>query len=146
MTQSAISSALRPTHYYVYTDRKQKPNTNTTRMSFLFFFFKAQFKSEHPVRTGCSPVAGVLRAWVVHLHHHEDVLEVRADVLGAEGLGSGLLEHDGDDVVPDVALPEQLQVRKHRREFRHRGGSGVLFCFVFKTPGSRLTCCLLLGV
>lgn len=66
-----------------------------------------------------SPVADVLRARVVHLHHHEHMLEVRADVLGAEGLGSGLLEHDGDDVVPDVPFPEQLQEMKHRREFRH---------------------------
>lgn len=57
----------------------------------------------------------------MHLHHHEHVLEVRADVLGTEGLGSGLLEHDGDDVVPDVALPEQLQVMKHRREIEHEG-------------------------
>lgn len=63
-----------------------------------------------------SPVAGVLRAGVVHLHHHKDVLEVRADILGAEGFGSRLLEYDGDDVVPDVALPEQLQVLEQRGE------------------------------
>lgn len=77
---------------------------------------KSNFNRLH--RNACVPVAGVLRARAVHLHHHEYVLEVRADVLGAEGLGSGLLEHDGDDVVPDVALPEQLRVMKHRREFR----------------------------
>ena len=38
-------------------------------------------------------------------HHHKHVLEMRADVLGAEGLGAGLLEHDGHNVVADVALP-----------------------------------------
>lgn len=63
----------------------------------------------------------------MHLHHHEDVLEVRADVLGTEGLGPGLLEHDGDDVVPDVALSEQLWGRqtKHRRELWHAGDRGA---------------------
>lgn len=52
----------------------------------------------------------------MHLHHHEYVLEMRADILGTEGFGAGFLEHDGDDVVPDVALPEQLQVMEQRGE------------------------------
>ena len=50
-----------------------------------------------------SPVAGVVGAGVVRAHHHEHVLEVGADVFGREGQRPGLLEHDGDDVVPNVA-------------------------------------------
>ena len=42
-------------------------------------------------------------------HDDEDVLEVGADALRGEGQRARLLEHDGDDVVPNVALPEQLQ-------------------------------------
>lgn len=77
----------------------------------------------------------------MHLHHHEHVLEMRADVLGAEGFGAGLLEHDGDDVVPDVALPEQLQVMRHRRELRQRGTRVSTYA---KQPAadSPAACCL----
>lgn len=53
----------------------------------------------------------------MHPHDDEDVLEVRADGLGGEGMSPGLLEHDGHDVVPDVAFPQQLvrtsQTRKN---------------------------------
>lgn len=38
----------------------------------------------------------------------EHMLEVRADGLGGEGVSTRLLEHDGHDVVPYVALPQQL--------------------------------------
>ena len=61
-----------------------------------------------PRRAACgelSPVPGVVCAGVVRPHHHKDVLEVRADVLWGERLRAGLLEDDGDDVVPDVSLP-----------------------------------------
>lgn len=75
----------------------------------------------------------------MHLHHHEDVLEVRADVLGAEGLGSGFLEHDGDDVVPDVALPEQLQVMEHRGESPACGTSTALINLL--PPDLPAACC-----
>lgn len=40
----------------------------------------------------------------------EHVLEVGEDGLGGEGERSRLLEHDGDDVVPNVSLPQQLQL------------------------------------
>ena len=45
---------------------------------------------------------------MVHSHDDEDVLEVGADGAGGEGQRSGLLEDDGDDVVPDVPLPQEL--------------------------------------
>lgn len=54
------------------------------------------------------PVARAVGAGVVHPHDDEDVLEVRADGLGGEGVSPGLLEHDGHNVVPDVAFPQQL--------------------------------------
>lgn len=42
-------------------------------------------------------------------HDHKDVLEVGADVFGGERERPGLLEHDGDDVVSNVTLPQQLE-------------------------------------
>ena len=45
---------------------------------------------------------------MVHSHNDEDVLEVGADGAGGEGQRPGLLEDDGDDVVPDVPLPQEL--------------------------------------
>ena len=42
-------------------------------------------------------------------HDDEDVLEVGADALRGEGQRARLLEHDGDDVVANVALPQQLR-------------------------------------
>lgn len=44
----------------------------------------------------------------MHLHNDEDVLEVRADVLGGERQGARLLEDDGHDVIPNVPLPQKL--------------------------------------
>lgn len=38
-------------------------------------------------------------------HDHKDMLEVGADVFGGEGQGPGFLEHNGNNVVPDVPLP-----------------------------------------
>lgn len=54
------------------------------------------------------PVAHVIRAGVVDLDDDKHVLEVRADVFGSKWKGPGFLEHDGDNVVADVALPQQL--------------------------------------
>lgn len=54
------------------------------------------------------PVAHVIRAGVVDLDDDKHVLEVRADVFGSKWKGPGFLEHDGDDVIADVALPQQL--------------------------------------
>lgn len=58
------------------------------------------------------PVACAVRAGVVHPHDDEDMLKVRADDLGSEGMSAGLLEHDGHDVVPYVPLPQQLVVKE----------------------------------
>lgn len=52
----------------------------------------------------------------MHPHDDEDVLEVRADGLGGEGVSPRLLEHDGHDVVPDVAFPQQLVRTRQRRQ------------------------------
>lgn len=76
----------------------------------------------------------------MHPYDDEDVLEVRADGLGSEGMGPGLLEHDGHYVVPDVAFPQQLAKTNqtaHRR---------VLFPHTSPACVSAFTCCLLLGV
>lgn len=48
----------------------------------------------------------------MHPHDDEYVLKVRADGLGSEGVRTRLLEHDGHDVIPDVALPQQLIIEK----------------------------------
>lgn len=48
----------------------------------------------------------------MHPNNDEDVLEVRANGLGGEGVSARLLEHDGHYVVPYVALPQQLDSRK----------------------------------
>lgn len=45
-------------------------------------------------------------------HDHKDMLEVRADVFGGERERPWLLEHDGDDVVPNMTLPQQLENTK----------------------------------
>lgn len=58
------------------------------------------------------PVACAVRAGVVHPHDDEDMLKVRADDLGSEGMSAGLLEHDGHNVVPYVPLPQQLVVKE----------------------------------
>lgn len=55
-----------------------------------------------------SPVAHIFCAGVVHLDYDEDMLEVRTDVLGGERESTRLLEDDGDDVIPDVPLPQKL--------------------------------------
>lgn len=44
-------------------------------------------------------------------HHQENVLEVRADCRRAEGLATGLLEHDGHNIVADMTLPQELGVK-----------------------------------
>lgn len=60
------------------------------------------------------PVARAVRARVVHPHDDEDMLKVRADGLGSEGVSAGLLEHDGHNVVANVSLPQQLVLRRER--------------------------------
>lgn len=67
------------------------------------------FRNDHTTEVQTSPVGGVVRAGTVCPHNHKHVLEVRADVLRGEGKSPGFLEHDGDDVVPDMALPQQLE-------------------------------------
>lgn len=57
------------------------------------------------------PVGGVWRAGCMSPHHQEDVLKMRADGGGAEGLAARFLEHDGHDVVANVAFPKELGVR-----------------------------------
>lgn len=42
------------------------------------------------------------------------VLEMGSDVFRGERQGPGLLEYDGDDVVADVPLPQQLAEGKQR--------------------------------
>ena len=54
----------------------------------------------------------------MHPHDDEDVLEVRADGLWSEGVRTRLLEHDGHDVIPDVALPQQLIIAKKKPNVR----------------------------
>lgn len=49
----------------------------------------------------------------MHTDDDEDVLEVGADVLRGERQSPRLLEDDGDYVVPDVPLPQELKDRKH---------------------------------
>ena len=51
----------------------------------------------------------------MHPDNDEDMLKVRANGLGGERVSTGLLEHDGHDVVTDVALPQQLVVEKQQR-------------------------------
>lgn len=51
------------------------------------------------------PVGAAVGARAVSTHHHKDVLEVGADVFGGEGEGPGFLEHNGNNVVPNVPLP-----------------------------------------
>lgn len=48
-------------------------------------------------------------------HNHKDMLEVRADVFGGEWERPWLLEHDGDDVVPNMTLSQQLEKYKKLR-------------------------------
>ena len=55
------------------------------------------------------PVACVFRAGVVHAHDDEDMLKVRANGPGGEGVSSWLLEHNGHNVVSNVAFPQQLK-------------------------------------
>lgn len=58
------------------------------------------------------PVACVVRAGIVHPYDDEDMLKVRANGLGGEGVSTRLLEHDGHYVIPYVTLPQQLVIGK----------------------------------
>lgn len=52
-----------------------------------------------------SPVRATVGAGAVSAYDHKDVLEVGTDVFGGKGEGSGFLEHNGNNVVPNVSLP-----------------------------------------
>ena len=54
------------------------------------------------------PVACVVRAGVVYPYDDEDMLKVRANGPGSERVSPWLLEHNGHNVVPNVAFPQQL--------------------------------------
>lgn len=58
------------------------------------------------------PVTGIFRARVVHADNNEHVLEVRAYILWGERQRSRLLKDNGDDVVPDVSLSQELREEK----------------------------------
>lgn len=64
----------------------------------------------------------------MHPHDDEDMLKVRADDLGSEGMSAGLLEHDGHDVVAYVPLPQQLVVKEQGAPI-----SGTLQTFIMWT-------------
>lgn len=51
------------------------------------------------------PVTDPVTAGVVDTHDDEHVLEVRADVFGAERLCSRLLENNCDNIISNVPLP-----------------------------------------
>lgn len=68
-------------------------------------------------------VGDVVRARVLHLHHHVRVQEVGLDHVGHKGRVL-LLEHDGDDVVAYVSLPLQLGVK----QMNGRGSSNRAEC------------------
>lgn len=58
----------------------------------------------------------------------EDMLEMWADVFGGEGKSSRLLENDGDDIIPNVSLPQQLHKQeKHKYRYREIMSPDVLY-------------------
>lgn len=61
----------------------------------------------------------------MHTDDDEDVLEVGADVLRGERQSPRLLEDDGDDVVSDVPLPQELRDRKERKCQRPTTGDAI---------------------
>lgn len=61
------------------------------------------------------PVADILSARIVDFNDDEHMLEMGPDVFGCEGQGTGLLKHDGDDVISYVPLSEQL-VREENKQ------------------------------
>lgn len=63
----------------------------------------------------CLPVAGVVWAGIVNADDDEDMLEMWADVFRGEGMSSWLLENDGDDIIPNVPFPQQLQKTKKNK-------------------------------
>lgn len=48
----------------------------------------------------------------MHTDNDKYVLKMGADVFRGEGLGAGLLEHDGDNIIPNMSLPQELPDRK----------------------------------
>lgn len=58
------------------------------------------------------PVAGVVRAGVVHTNNNKDVLEMGANILRGERQRSWLLKDYGDNVVPYVSLSQELGIRR----------------------------------
>lgn len=52
----------------------------------------------------------------MNFNDDKHMLEMGADVFGCERQGTGLLKHDGDDVISYVSLSEQLvrEDKEHR--------------------------------
>lgn len=55
------------------------------------------------------PVANIFTAWIVDFNNNKNMLEVGSNVFRCEGQGSWLLKHNGDDVISNVSLSEQLE-------------------------------------
>lgn len=77
----------------------------------------------------------------MHSHNDEDMLKVGANGPGSEGVCSRFLEHNGHNVVPNVALPQQLENRILCRELlssivnvKSKQGFGI---FVLMDPEKR---------
>lgn len=73
---------------------------------------KIQVACKVAIHWGTVPVTDRVRAWVVHSYDHKNMLEMRADVLGTERLGSRLLKHYCHNIVSNVTLSQQLQLNK----------------------------------
>lgn len=58
----------------------------------------------------------------MHPDEDEHMLKVRANGLGCEGMSSRLLEHNGHDVVPNVAFPQQLVIEESTEFIRPHTG------------------------
>lgn len=52
----------------------------------------------------------------MNLNDDEDMLEMGADGLWSERLGSWLLEHDCHDIVTDMSFPQQLTTQNRDTE------------------------------
>lgn len=61
------------------------------------------------MHTASIPVADVFSAWIMDFNNNKYMLEVGAKVFRREGQGSWFLKHNGDNVISDVSLSEQLE-------------------------------------
>lgn len=72
---------------------------------------------ERSVHTVASiPVTDIFSARIVDFNNDKYMLEVGANVFRCEGQGSWFLKHNGDDVISDVSLSEQLEVEQRGEE------------------------------